>query len=459
MIVRLALIALLSCILWALSACSTRFSETGAPPAPEASVPVTGSVPPPVSGPTAVLSGPRPRVLPDLRHEPLLRVFLAQGAQLAFSTTVAATLADGRTLAAGSHRVQAVAGGLQLDGLAVSADCPLAMPEAATRFAAELQPPFGRSQSLVFAGLPILRLQGAQVQLLEEIPLERYLAGVLPVEMNPSWPVAALAAQAIAARSYAAARYLERFDRPWQLHWHFSVDMAYGGVPAKRGGAVEEALRSTRGRILTYRGFPLPALFHACSGGATEAAVNLWPELRAGDRSTPMAQQMPSVPDPDAEAGCTGLGLSRSHWRWKANLPLPGVSRDLQAWAAANPEAGLKIGTVTAVEIASRHPDSGRVSQVAISHQLDGRSRRTVMAAQDFRMAVDPGECRSTWWDRCLVAAAKSGKGRVLVLAGRGFGHGVGLSQVSAWQLARSGSDADAIVHRFYPTAALERRW
>jgi SpoIID/LytB domain protein len=352
--------------------------------------------------------------------------------------------------------VQAAGGQILLDGTAVPTECRLNLAAADVRFSAELEPPFGKRQRLSFSGQPILRLQGGQVQLLEEVPLETYLAGVIPTEMSPSWPVEALKAQAIAARSYAAAKYLERFDRPWQLHWHYSVDMAYAGTSVRSSAAVRQALRETRGELLSYHGLPVPALFHACSGGATEAATNLWPTLAGADRKTPMAAQMPVVQDAAAEAGCTGLGFTRTHWRWKANLSLAEITSDLQAWARTHPEDKLVFGTVVGIEIASRHPDSGRVSLVAISHKLDGRTRRTMLPAADFRMAVDPGLCRSTWWDRCLVV---SGKGGTLVLAGRGFGHGAGLSQVSAWQLARTGSQADSIVRRFYPQAALERRW
>ena len=455
-LVRTLLITCAVVCLWLLSGCNTRFSETGAPAssdstAPEAARAVSAGKP----GPT-LPSAPKVRTLPELRSEPLIRVFLAQATVVFLTLQTDAQLPDGRTVAAGQHRVQALGAGLVLDGAPIPAECPLEQPAAAVRFSTEVDPPFGKPKRLTLSGLPVLRLQGGQVQLLEEVPLETYLAGVLGMEMTPTWPVEALKSQAIAARSYAAAKYLERYDRPWQLHWHFTVDMSYGGTGAKRTPGVEQALRATRGQILTYRGLPLPALFHASSGGSTESATNLWPALKGGDRSTPMAAQMPVVVDDDAEAGCTGLGLRKTHWRWKANFPLSGVTRDLQAYARANPADKLVFGPVSGVEIVSRHPDSGRVAQVAITHKLDGRKRRTLMPAQDFRMAIDPGACRSTWWDSCTVASAKGG---VLVLSGRGFGHGVGLSQVSAWQMARSGSDAAAIVRRFYPAAALERRW
>jgi SpoIID/LytB domain protein len=449
---RLILITCSTAALWVTSGCSTRTADPWSPSTWGDRTPKTVS-----PAPTPAPAAPKVKVRPDLRSEPLVRVFLAQSVILEFTLNGSATLPDGRTLASGPHRVQSVAGALQIDGLAAPAECPLTMPAAERRFSAELDPPFGRAQRLSFSGLPILRQTGAQAQLLEEVPLETYLAGVVPTEMNPTWPVEALKAQAIAARSYASAKYLERFDRPWQLHWHYTVDMAYAGVPAQRSAAVTQALAATRGQVLTYHDLPVPALFHACSGGATESASNLWPTLTGADRTTPMAAQMPVVQDPSAEAGCLALGFARSHWRWKVNIPLADITRGVQSWAKSHPDEKLTVGTITGVEVIDRHPDSGRVSQVSLTFKQDGRTKHALMAAQDFRMAIDPGVCRSTWWDRCQVATGK--KGPVLVLNGRGFGHGVGLSQVSAWQMAHSGSSAQAIVSRFYPQAALERRW
>ena len=456
MIVRICLILVLAAGLWVLSGCNIRSREGSDPTLPErpSALPRSGGSSD-VAPPNAPLA-PKVRVLPALTSEPLVRVFLIQAAALSFTLDVPATLADGRHLAVGAHRAQAVGGTLVLDGVPLAAENALQMPVAAQRFHAELDPPYGQKQTLAFGGTPVLRLAGAQAQLLEEIPMEAYLAGVLPTEMNGKWPVAALAAQAIAARSYAAAKYLERFDRAWQLHWHYSVDMAYAGASAKRTPNVVEALRRTRGQVLMYRNLPVPALFCACSGGATEAAANVWPTLSGADRLVSMTAQMPSVTDVSAEAGAAALGMRRTHWRWKANIPLPTITHDVQAWARIHPEDKLAFGTVTGIAIDSRNADSGRVAQVAISHKLDGRLRKTLMPAPDFRMAIDPVEIRSTWWDTCSVASAKGG---ILVLSGRGFGHGVGLSQVSAWQMATEGRPEADICARFYPQALVERRW
>jgi peptidoglycan hydrolase-like amidase len=272
--------------------------------------------------------------------------------------------------------------------------------------------------------------------------------------MNPKWPQPALAAQAIVARSYAAARWMERSAEPWQLHWHFGVDMAYHGWKPENA-RVAAAIAPTRGEVLVYRGFPVLALFHASSGGRTEAFERIKPGVLAPDGRTAIAAAMPIVQDDAALLGAAGLSLSASHGLWKADLPLPDVSAALQRWSAEQ-SGRATFGTVEAVSVEGRHADSGRVASVSIRHQLDGRTRYTTLAATDFRMAVSPVRIRSLWWDRCVIASKSPG---YLVLEGRGFGHGCGLSQVSAWHLAQQGATPEAIVPRFYVGAKIERRY
>jgi SpoIID/LytB domain protein len=399
---------------------------------------------------------PGPRRLPTLDREPVVGVLLAEAPEVVFTTLRPGRIDGWGELPAGSHRAVAADGRLQLDGRAVAAPAEIAIagPDDQVRFAADLRPPGGgKPQALRLAGIPQLGLAGARVQLIERVGLERYLAGVVGTEMSPGWPRQALQAQAIAARSYAAARWMERFDRPWQLHWHYTVDMAYAGAGARRSAALDQALAASRGQVLTLRGLPLPALFHASSGGTTEAADNVF-ALRLPDGS-PADGGMTVVADPACERGCAGLREASTHWRWKADVPLATITRELRAWAAED-RTRTAIGTVTGVRVLRRHADSGRVAVVEVTHRRDGRERREEIPAQAFRLAVGPSTIPSTWWDRCSVAAAKGG---TLVLQGRGYGHGVGLSQVSAWEQARQGRSADQIVAFYYPGATLQRTY
>lgn len=404
-----------------------------------------------------------PHALPALDHEPLLAVLITRGPRVVIELAAQARLESGGRSTpvgpgpleclghAGSWRVTS-AGRVLAEG---SAGAPAVLSGAGQAiFALEATPLFGAPRRLQLAGDLLLRTAEEGLEVIERVRMEDYVASVVAAEMNPKWPRNALAAQAIVARSYAAARWMEREREPWQLHWHFGVDMAYHGWSAS-ADAVARAIAATRGEVLVFGGFPVLALFHASSGGRTEAFERIKPGVLAPDGKTPIAAAMPVVADEAAEPGAAGLGLAATHGRWKADIPLPELTRALQQWSLASPDRP-RFGEVEAVSVLERHADSGRVAKVSVRHRLEGRERFTTLAATDFRMAASPVRVRSLWWERCVIAAKAPG---YLVLEGRGFGHGCGLSQVSAWYLAGQGESPEAIVARFYAGARIERRY
>jgi peptidoglycan hydrolase-like amidase len=393
-----------------------------------------------------------------LGQEPVVGVFLASGPSLSIRLAETAVLElGGRTqnLAPGSHTLERTPTGFAFAGRRGGVDREAVIRTGGRPIVRlDAQPVFGAPRTLLLAGDLRLRVSGETVEVIEELPMERYIASVVIGEMSARWPAPALAAQAIVARSYAAARWLERRDQPWQLHWHFGVDMAYAGWTQDLG-KVAKAIAPTRGEMLVFRGLPVLALFHASSGGRTEAFERVKPGVLGPDGKTSIAAAMPVVEDGAALAGAAGLNLEASHGHWKLDLPLPEVTEALAAWSAA--QAGRPaFGTVEGVSVEERHDDSGRVATVAVRHRLDGQTRFTHLAGTDFRLALGPVRVRSLLWDRCVVASKAPG---YLVIEGRGFGHGCGLSQVSAWQLAKAGESPEAIVARFYAGARIEKHY
>ena len=429
-------------------------ADTAAAPAP-ASAP---SVLPPRPAEAPVMPAPVVPALPALDHEPLLSVLVARAARVAIQVEGEARLeAPGLTTVVGPCTLvlEASADGWQIAGEGRgSRGAGVLTGGGRPIFALDATPLFGAPRRLVLAGDLVLQTSQGQLEVIERVPMEDYVARVVASEMNPKWPASALAAQAIVARSYAAARWMERAREPWQLHWHFGVDMAYHGWSAG-AEAVARAIAATRGEVLMYGGFPVLALFHASSGGRTEAFERIKPGVLAPDGKTPIAAAMPVVADEAAEPGAAGLALSASHGRWKTDVPLPELTLALQRWSEADP-GRPRFGEVEAVSVLERHADSGRVARVSIRHRLDGAERFTSLAATDFRLAAGPVRVRSLLWDRCVIAARPPG---YLVLDGRGYGHGCGLSQVSAWYLATQGATPEEIVARFYAGARIERRY
>lgn len=450
----------------------SRASQSAAPTAAPTHTPVVEAPAEPIAErapaePAAAPATPgkQRRILPKITNEPLIGVMLASGPEVVLN------LPRGGTITHAGVRHQIPSGDLRVratgKGLSTSATGKTLLGERlaiqvrpaanAPTFSATLEVPFGRPQTLQFSGQPEVAIDAAsrKAQLIERVGLEQYLKGVLPTEISPSWPLEAIKAQAVAARSYTLDRYLVNLDQPWQLHWHFTVDQAYGGLkPLPPRMAV--ALDQTRGQLIASSGLPIPALFHACSGGRTESARNFRADLTGADNVTDMTAAMPSVEDPEGISGAEALGFSATHLDWRVEVPLSTVTTNLQRWAATHPEDRMRIGTVSSVRAVDRFPDSGRVATVTIRHLLANREVDTVIPAATFRLAVGPGQIRSTNWKRCVIASAKGG---ILVIEGRGYGHGVGMSQVSAYQMARTGSAASDILKRFYPGAGLVQWW
>ena len=95
----------------------------------------------------------------------------------------------------------------------------------------------------------------SDVAVVLHLPIERYLVGVLSKEVEPDWPVAALAAQAVAARSYALAAWQWQGKRAWCLQAEATADMAFAGhvLPAKVHPHLQQAISMTKGEVLWWQ--------------------------------------------------------------------------------------------------------------------------------------------------------------------------------------------------------------
>lgn len=395
------------------------------------------------SGPVAPLPLAAPR-WPALDREPELGVMLQRGATLRVRLLLPHRLADGRELPAGSIDISAAGEGFRIAGRVVAEPrCELAAVGSGRTFSID---------GVTCSGRLRLARQRDAVEVIEVVGLETWLAGVLPAEMNPRWPVEALAAQAIVARSYAAARWQTRAGQAWHL-LRGTADVAYDGAEPP-SAEVAEAIRKTRGELLIHGGQAILARFHACSGGRTEDSAALWPDATLVDGRTPLARFMRPVDDPASVEGARGLNWTRTHQQWRAAFRLDELSDRLGTWSRAD-RSRPRIGAVRAVAIAATTA-SGRVARVTVTHKGPDGERSDELSGFEFRLAVGANQLRSLWWEKAVMASARGGQ---FVVEGRGFGHGVGLPQVSAWGLASDGISGEDIVARYYPGTTLARMW
>ncbi len=119
----------------------------------------------------------------------------------------------------------------------------------------------------------IYNLNG-KLTVVNSLPLEEYLMGVVPSEMPSRWNLEAQKAQAIAARSYALANLGKRGSHGYDLK-DTPQDQAYGGATSETKQTTIAVL-STKGEVLTYDNKIIPAYYHASSGGKTIGAGEVW---------------------------------------------------------------------------------------------------------------------------------------------------------------------------------------
>ena len=220
-----------------------------------------------------------------------------------------------------------------------------------------------------------------RVSVVNDAALEEYLAGVVPVEMPATWPAAALQAQAVAARSYAARRLrpgVSYFDVPDD-----SSSQLYRGVLAEKP-TTTAAIAATTSAVLTSGSTIINALFHSTGGGATESNENVYTSA-TGKRTARPVSYLRGVPDRRPDGTPYDSTAPYASWSTRA------YSRaQLSAWFAADPRTN--VGELLALDLANRGV-SGRLVSVTLigtagSKTVSGEIFRAVFNAR--RPPADP---------------------------------------------------------------------
>ena len=427
---------------------------------------------PPLAGgarPDAADTGPQVRVL--LLEAPLITVGAAGPSGLRLRDQ------DDRPLLeiepGGQLRVRRSGGSLALEPLpdgqrpAPAVALEAAMPRLIPLQELRMEPLDGRGLLVLkqrrYRGTLLLRAQGEGLQAINRLPLESYLTGVVGSEMPDSWPLAALRAQAVASRTYALQQL--RPTAPYDLKATVASQV-YKGLESE-SAPVREAVTSTRAQVLMYGEQLINAVFHSSSGGLTENSGDLW------------SRQLPylvSVPDVDG-----GSPVSR----WEKTFTPEALRQAFQEIGGAitiQPLERSKTGRVRRAKVIG--PGGELVlSGGALRERLGLRSTlvnfRFEPAGRDGGAeAIPPTLPPPPPVDQVEAQAARAGvvapsafsapspvatllpstSGLRLVVEGRGFGHGVGLSQWGAYALALRGKSHEEILRHYYRGAEL-RTW
>jgi stage II sporulation protein D len=302
-------------------------------------------------------------------------------------------------------RAVPAAGGVAIDGqvaagFRLSASGPL-------RFAGRDYPP----------PLEIVR-NGAGLAVINELPLEDYVVGVLIAEVGDRWPAEALRAQAIAARTYAAHHRRIAAGKLYHLVASTAHQQYAGLAPA--GSPARSAVLETAGQVLRWEGAVFPAFYHTESGGYTE-----------DPRAVFAAPNMPAL----RPVVCP-FSVGSPHYYWTLDLSVADLTERLR-------RGGVDVGRITGVEVAER-----TLSLRATAVTVRGTRGAARLRGNDFRRLVGYDALKST-----LFAVAVDGERASF--AGRGYGHGVGLCQWGAKAMAEQGYTAAQILEFYYPGTVL----
>jgi stage II sporulation protein D len=253
------------------------------------------------------------------------------------------------------------------------------------------------------------------------VDLEQYLYSVVASEMIPSWPQEALKAQAIAARSYAL------YQRQSSANSVYDVGdtqawQVYEGV-AKETSTTQAAVNATTGQVLTYGGRIIEAVFHSSSGGHTENVEDVW------------KQPLPYL------RGVQDYDQGAPVYQWVKNFSNSELSGRISG-----------VGNILSMQPARTTPQ-GRI----VTMKVVGDAGSRTISGDALRDALG---LRSTLFTATAVSGAGTKSSSSLPafqISGRGFGHGLGMSQWGAYNLAQRGYNYQQIVLHYYKGTALAR--
>jgi stage II sporulation protein D len=278
---------------------------------------------------------------------------------------------------------------------------------------------------------------------INRVPVEDYLRGVVPLELGTRAvpDTAALQAQAIAARSYTYVR-VPPGDRPPDAGHHLTATVqhqVYGGVDAEHP-VVDDAIAATSGLVLRHAGRVVDGPYSSSCGGRTAAPSEAW----GTGRDEPY---LTSVRDVDPRTGRPWCDLAPRH-AWTATFDEPLLRAAVMRHLGARGASGSTAPVLRSVAV-ERRSASGRVATLVVrtdrgSVTLAGPDIRTVL--RDARGAL----LASTFFD-VDREAHRGDRVTGLTLRGLGNGHGVGMCQWGAIGRARAGQDVRTILRAYYP--------
>lgn len=246
----------------------------------------------------------------------------------------------------------------------------------------------------------------------EEILVEDYLYGVLPYEMSYSWPLEALKAQAVAARTYTYKSMQHPVSKNYDLYSDDRSQVYKGSVNTYP--VIKKAVDETKNQVLNFDGELFYTYYHANSGGATDPLP--W--------SNTEIKPLKGVKSP----GCK----NSASYAWEAELTSAYLENMLSKRGAGGELRSVKITGKT---------KSGRATELTFTTKQTTHAMR----CHQFRSSTDANKIKS-----CRFKSIKK-QGKKFVFTGLGFGHGTGMCQDGAKTMAEKGRGYKKILKHYFP--------
>ena len=347
-----------------------------------------------------------------------------------------------------------------------------------------IEGPEKRDQSLYGGDLRLQPNAYNTYTLVNQVPIETYLRGVVPHEIGLAAPRTTIEAQAILARTYAL-RNLRRFsiddyqlcaDTQCQVYW--GLDGA--------ASVTDRAIAATRGMVLTYKDELIDALYSSTTGGVTAAFSDVWngpdrPYLKPVVDSVQSIWNLTANPLSDELNFRTFISLDRgfnevgwARFRWRIESELTQITQDLKEYLQNRQHPLANFNQVLNLQVAERAP-GGRVQQMTVQTDIGAIQLekdeviRALSAPRSLLFYIDPiyqapepppapdGNVGTSSDAAASIPAPPLDpvlKGYAFV--GGGLGHGVGMSQTGAYNLGALGWPNERILRFYYPTTELK---
>ncbi|SET22539.1 stage II sporulation protein D [Natronincola peptidivorans] len=260
-----------------------------------------------------------------------------------------------------------------------------------------------------------------------EMAFEEYLQGVLAGEMQNDWPEEALQAQAILARTFVMEFVANLGGSKYEgAHVSTDIEEAQAWNSEEINDRIVEAVNATRGQVALHNNDYIKAWFHAHAAGQTAGAVE---GLALDGEDPPYIQPVESPDSPEAP---------EDDVNWSDTFTKQEIMEAVQS------TAGQETGDFDTIEITETGP-SGRAVQLQIGE--------ATVSAPAFRLALDSTRMKSTMLENVSI------EGDQVTMSGTGYGHGVGMSQWGAYQMAQDGSSAEEIVKHYFKDVEIVKLW